>query len=35
MDGDGVSEGVLNDTGTPSLPGVRSPMVEPVFEYAL
>src|SRR4029077_5835227 len=26
-DGDGVSEGVLNDIGFPSLTGVRSPMV--------
>ena len=25
MDGDGASEGVLNDIGFPSLPGVRSP----------
>src|SRR6516165_12504964 len=33
MDGDGVSEGVLNDIGQPSLPGLRSPMVESVFEY--
>ena len=33
MDGDGVSEGVLNDIGMPSLPGVRSPIVESVFEY--
>ena len=33
MDGDGVSEGVLNDIGFPSLPTVRSPMVESVFEY--
>jgi peptidoglycan/xylan/chitin deacetylase (PgdA/CDA1 family) len=33
MDGDGVSEGVLNDIGFPSLSGVRSPMVESVFEY--
>src|SRR6516165_7121209 len=33
MDGDGVSEGVLNDIGFPSLPAVRSPMVESVFEY--
>ena len=33
MDGDGVSEGALNDIGFPSLPGVRSPMVESVFEY--
>jgi peptidoglycan/xylan/chitin deacetylase (PgdA/CDA1 family) len=33
MEGDGVSEGVLNDIGLPSLPGVRSPIVEAVFEY--
>ena len=33
MEGDAVSEGVLNDIGMPSLPGVRSPMVESVFEY--
>jgi peptidoglycan/xylan/chitin deacetylase (PgdA/CDA1 family) len=33
MDGDGVSEGALNDIGFPSLPGLRSPMVESVFEY--
>src|ERR1700752_2769415 len=33
MDGDGVIEGVLNDIGFPSLAGVRSPMVESVFEY--
>ena len=33
MDGDSVSEGALNDIGFPSLPGVRSPMVESVFEY--
>src|SRR5271169_897400 len=33
MDGDGGSEGALNDIGMPSLPGVRSPIVESVFEY--
>ena len=33
MEGDGVSEGVLNDIGLPSLAGVRSPLVESVFEY--
>jgi len=33
MDGDGESEGVLNDIGQPSLPGLRSPLVESVFEY--
>jgi peptidoglycan/xylan/chitin deacetylase (PgdA/CDA1 family) len=32
-EGDGVSEGVLNDIGMPSLPGVRSPLVESIFEY--
>jgi peptidoglycan/xylan/chitin deacetylase (PgdA/CDA1 family) len=33
MEGDGCSEGVLNDIGVPSLLGVRSPIVESVFEY--
>ncbi len=33
MDGDGTSEGVLTDIGAPALPGLRSPMVESVFEY--
>jgi peptidoglycan/xylan/chitin deacetylase (PgdA/CDA1 family) len=33
MDGDGCSEGLLNDIGFPSLPRLRSPMVEGVFEY--
>ena len=33
MDGDAGSEGVLNDIGAPSYPGLRSPMVESVFEY--
>jgi hypothetical protein len=33
MEGDGVSEGKLNDIGMPSLPGVRSPLVESIFEY--
>jgi hypothetical protein len=33
MEGDGVSEGVLNDMGMSSLPGVRSPIVESAFEY--
>jgi peptidoglycan/xylan/chitin deacetylase (PgdA/CDA1 family) len=33
MEGDGVSEGVLNDIGMPSLQGMRSPLVESVFEY--
>ena len=27
MEGDDVSEGVLNDIGMPSLPGLRSPIV--------
>src|SRR5258707_11423479 len=33
MEGDGESEGALNDVGQPSLPGLRSPLVESVFEY--
>jgi peptidoglycan/xylan/chitin deacetylase (PgdA/CDA1 family) len=33
MDGDGCSEGVLNDIGQPSLPGLRSPLVESIFAY--
>ena len=33
MDGDGHSEGALNDIGFPALAGLRSPMVESVFEY--
>lgn len=33
MDGDGVSEDVLNDIGQPSLEGLRSPLVESVFAY--
>jgi peptidoglycan/xylan/chitin deacetylase (PgdA/CDA1 family) len=33
MDGDGVSEGILNDIGQPSLLGLRSPLVESVFAY--
>lgn len=33
MDGDGHSEGALNDIGFPAQPGLRSPMVESVFEY--
>jgi allantoinase len=33
MDGDGVSEGLLNDIGMPALAGLRSPLVESVFEY--
>lgn len=31
--GDGVSESVLNDIGQPALEGLRSPLVESVFEY--
>jgi peptidoglycan/xylan/chitin deacetylase (PgdA/CDA1 family) len=33
MEGDGESEGVLNDIGQSSLAGLRSPLVETVFEY--
>src|SRR6202007_468339 len=33
MDGDHVSEGLLNASGLPSLPGLSSPMAESVFEY--
>jgi len=33
MEGDDESEGVLNDIGQPALPGLRSPLVETVFEY--
>jgi peptidoglycan/xylan/chitin deacetylase (PgdA/CDA1 family) len=33
MDGDGGSEGALNDIGFPAYPGLRSPMVESMFEY--
>ena len=33
MEGDGESEGVLNDIGQPGLVGLRSPLVETVFEY--
>ena len=33
LEGDAVSEDVLTDIGFPSYPGVRSPMVETVFEY--
>ncbi|MBH0239113.1 polysaccharide deacetylase family protein [Methylobrevis sp. L22] len=33
LDGDGVSEGALNDIGQPSLEGLRSPLVESVFAY--
>jgi putative urate catabolism protein len=33
LEGDSASEGMLNDIGFPSYPGVRSPMVESAFEY--
>ena len=33
MDGDGMSEGTLNDIGVPSLSALRSLLVESVFEY--
>jgi peptidoglycan/xylan/chitin deacetylase (PgdA/CDA1 family) len=33
MDGDGTSEGMLNHIGMPAYPGLRSPIVESVFEY--
>ncbi len=33
MDGDAHSEGMLNDIGFPAYPGLRSPVVESVFEY--
>lgn len=33
MDGDGESEGVLNDIGAPAAPGQRNMLVESVFEY--
>jgi peptidoglycan/xylan/chitin deacetylase (PgdA/CDA1 family) len=33
MDGDDASEGALNDIGMPAYPGLRSPIVESVFEY--
>jgi peptidoglycan/xylan/chitin deacetylase (PgdA/CDA1 family) len=33
LEGDGVSEDVLNDIGQPALQGLRSPLVESVFEY--
>src|SRR5258705_12161603 len=33
LEGDDFSEGALNDIGQPSLPGLRSPLVESVFEY--
>jgi peptidoglycan/xylan/chitin deacetylase (PgdA/CDA1 family) len=33
MDGDATSEGMLTDIGQPGLPGLRSVIVESVFEY--
>ncbi|MCS0504623.1 polysaccharide deacetylase family protein [Ancylobacter mangrovi] len=33
MEGDGCSEGMLNDIGQPAIPDRRSPLVESVFEY--
>jgi peptidoglycan/xylan/chitin deacetylase (PgdA/CDA1 family) len=33
LEGDGVSENMLSDTGFPSYPGKRSPIVESAFEY--
>jgi putative urate catabolism protein len=33
LEGDAGSEGGLNDIGQPPLPGLRSPLVESVFEY--
>jgi peptidoglycan/xylan/chitin deacetylase (PgdA/CDA1 family) len=33
MEGDGESEGALNDIGVPPLPWLRAPLVESVFEY--
>src|SRR5437764_11190795 len=33
IEGDDHSEGGLNDIGQPPLPGLRSPLVESVFEY--
>jgi allantoinase len=33
LEGDDASEGALNDIGQPALPGLRSPLVESVFEY--
>lgn len=33
LEGDGVSESVLNDIGQPALDSLRSPLVESVFEY--
>jgi allantoinase len=33
FNGDDVSEGMLNDIGVPAQHGVRSPLVESVFEY--
>ena len=33
LDGDDGSEGLLTDTGFPSAPGARNPLVESAFEY--
>jgi len=33
LEGDGVSESMLTDTGFPGYPGKRSPIVESAFEY--
>jgi len=33
LDGDDGSEGLLIDTGFPSAPGARNPLVESAFEY--
>jgi peptidoglycan/xylan/chitin deacetylase (PgdA/CDA1 family) len=33
LNGDEVSEGMLNDIGVPAQRGIRSPLVESVFEY--
>ena len=33
LEGDASSEGALNDIGQPALSGLRSPLVESVFEY--
>src|ERR1700756_3864859 len=33
FNGDNVSEGMLNDIGVPTQRGIRSPLVESVFEY--
>jgi allantoinase len=33
LDGDGASEGMLNDMGFPPVPGKRNPLAESAFEY--